>query len=294
MGTFFAITVDTTRPDQAVQAIEAAFSEIERVEASISSWQPESDTTRLNEGTGSWVTIGPDLMAVLAHSIEVGEMTRGGFDVTYASCTEPPEGTPEVEWLRSCLPAISFHNIELDPNGSRARLAPGTRIGLGAVGKGYAVDRAAEVLRSAGFTDYVVDGGGDVLASGTQAGESWRVGVQDPRGEPGDLLGVLSLPSAGAAVATSGDYESFSETTGERIPHIFDPRTGQPATSLIGVTVIAQDAAGADALATGLFVLGPQLAMEVVEGLEGVEAILVDENRESYQSSGCFELLSAD
>lgn len=297
MGTIFVVSVETSASSgidhEAVAAIEDAFAEIARVEAAISSWQTDSDTTRLNESVGSWVTIGPDLLAVLARSIELGEMTRGGFDVTYASCTQSPDDILEADWMRSCLPAVSFENIDLDPDTSMARLADGTQIGLGAVGKGYAVDRAADVLRSAGFADFVVDGGGDILTSGRQGNQPWRVGVQDPRGEPGDLMGVLSLPATGAAVATSGDYESFSDEDGERVHHIIDPRTGQPASGLISVTVIAQDAATADALATGLFVLGPNQAMEVVEGLNGVEAILIDADRASLLSSGVAPLLES-
>jgi thiamine biosynthesis lipoprotein len=146
-------------------------------------------------------------------------------------------------------------------------------IGLGAIAKGYAVDRVAALLVAEGFSSCLVNGGGDVLGRGQKPSGPWIVGVRDPRGGPGDLLG--EMPLRDAALVTSGDYERYAEVDGRRYAHILDPRSGRPAEGLASVTVLASTAERADAWATALLVMGPEEAQGHLGSSSGLEALLV-------------------
>lgn len=288
MGTIFSIAVASPQPDEAVLAIEGALAEVTRVEAVISSWIDDSSTSRLNRSAGGdWVGVAPELVELLALSLAASAATDGAFDITYSSCTDTPDGVDPEVWLAECLPTVSYTAVDVDVVASRARLATGVRIGFGAVGKGYGVDRAADALLASGLSDFVVDGGGDVYCHGTNGGHPWRVGVQHPRAEPGYLLGAIHVPETGAAIATSGDYESYVDGAEGREHHILDPRTGRVARGgVVSVTVIAPSAATADAFATGIFVLGVDAGLAAAEVAEGVDAIIVDDSLQVSMTSG--------
>ena len=155
-------------------------------------------------------------------------------------------------------------------------------IGLGGVAKGYAVDRACGVLRRAGLEHFVVNSGGDLRAFGTHEGQLWRAAIRDPRG-PGN---VAVLPLSNLALATSGDYERYAVIDGRRYCHIIDPRTGRPADGCRSVSVLAPTAALADALATAVFVLGPERGLALAEGWDGVECFIIDAEGGKHLSAG--------
>jgi thiamine biosynthesis lipoprotein len=169
---------------------------------------------------------------------------------------------------------------------------PGRAIGLGGIAKGYAVDRAAAVLRSAGFLNFYIDGGGDVLVSGRRGPRPWHVGVRNPRGGRNAILAVLSLEEG--AVVTSGDYERYREIDGVRYHHIIDPRTGWPARESIAVTVYAPSAEAADALATAAFVLGPEAGSALIEDTPDTEALFVGAGGQVHVTSGWARLAGVE
>jgi thiamine biosynthesis lipoprotein len=288
MGTFFEIQVYGVDRSAATRAIDAAFDEIERVEALLSEWRETSEISAVNREAGRRpVRVGPELYEVIERSLELRERTGGAFDITFAACGRlwsfPESRVPEPEEIEDCLANVGGE-IVLDPEGSTVFLPdPGMRIGIAAVGKGYGVDRAVEVLADRGITNYIVDGGGDIRLSGSKGDRSWSVGIQHPR-QPGRVFEALQLDAG--AVVTSGDYQKFFERDGVRYHHILDPRTGRPAPASIAVTVLAPDATLADALATGLFVMGPQAGLELVESLPGVEALFFGPHMQVHRSTG--------
>ena len=162
-------------------------------------------------------------------------------------------------------------------------LPRGMGLDLGGIAKGAVVDELAAYLESLGYGAYLINAGGDVLGRGRKPGDRpWVVGVQHPR-SPESLAGLFELPQPQGpeqqvAVVTSGDYELFFEREGTRYHHILDPRTGYPARGCVSVTVIAPTCALADALATAAFVLGVRRGAEYLEGLPGVEALLIGQN----------------
>jgi FAD:protein FMN transferase len=289
MGTRFAIRVVTRDETAAAEAIDAAFAEVARIESLISEWRDDSEISQVNRQAGGLATaVGPELYEVVERSVRIGELTGGAFDVSFAGCAGlwsfRERRRPSPDALAACLPAVDYRQIRLDPVAQTIRLLRAdARLGLGGIGKGFGVDRAAAVLERHGFWNYVVDGGGDLRVSGRHLERPWRIGIIDPRA-PDRLLCTLDVTSG--AVVTSGDYERYFDQSGVRYHHILDPATGEPARRAIAVTVLAPDATLADALATGVFVLGPEAGLALVESLEGVEALIVAPDSSVARSSG--------
>jgi thiamine biosynthesis lipoprotein len=289
MGTYFDIQVVSKREGQARAAMAAAFAELARVEELLSEWKETSEISEVNRRAGmSPVAVGPELYAVVERSVRIAELTGGAFDLTFASCgglwAAREQRIPDDDAIAACLSHVGYLRVRLDPRRSTIHLTdPGMRIGIAGIGKGFGIDRAAEVLEDQGITAYVVDGGGDIRLKGAKPGGAWTVGIRDPR-QPRQLYATVS--PGGGAIVTSGDYQQYFERDGIRYHHILDPTTGRPARETVAVTVIAPNAMDADALATGLFVLGPERGLALVERMEGVEALFFDPALAVVRSSG--------
>lgn len=283
MGTRMSINVHVgERPAAAAgAAIEDAFAEVERIEQIMSEWRESSELSQLNAGAGGPMRpLSPELYEVLQRSKEIAELTGGAFDPTFYAVGqlwryEPGARPPTRETIAERLPLVDWRAIELDPATRSGRLAkPGMKVGLGAIAKGYAVDRASALLKSRGFPDHIVEGGGDTYVSGTKGGKTWMVGIQKPDG-PGS---IAAIPAENRAVVTSGDYQRFLEFEGVRYSHILDPRTGLPVPedrSLRSITLVAANATDADAFATAVAVMGEQAGLEFVTSQPGLDAALV-------------------
>ena len=290
MGTLFEIAAwassgrEAATEDLLSEALEA----VAELEKQISSWDPESETSALNRAAGTApVAIGGDLRALVDRAVYWAERTDGAFDVTVAPLRElwnraGAQGVlPTETEIKSELKRVGFKKI-LAEGQTLFLTQPGMRLGFGAIGKGFAADRAAERLLAAGVENFIVGAGGDLIVHGSRGGAPWQVGVRDPRGM--GLLAVSALSNR--AVATSGDYEQFISIGGSRYSYIFDPRSGKPVSGLTSVTVFSTRAADSDALATALFVMGSDEGVAFVEGLPDVEALFVTEEGSTILSSG--------
>ena len=278
MGTAFEIRVVTADALQGCAAMEAAFGEIERQEALFSEYRESSDISAINREAGrAAVDVSPEVFGLINHATALTRATGGAFDITFAACGRlwsiRERRMPDEASLTACLREVGAERIRLDSRHSSVFLpGPAMRIGVGAIAKGYGVDRAADVLMARGITRFAVDGGGDLRVQGEDIDGPWTVRVAHPR-EPGRVLRTLHLDRG--AIVTSGDYLRFFEQDGVRYHHILDPATGMPARRTISVTVVAETATDADALATGLFVMGPERGLEALGRLPGVEALFV-------------------
>lgn len=279
MGTLWTIqAVSHGRPDEAIETVERALGEIARIEALMSEWLPGSPVSQINAAAGGDAVEAPvELIAILRRAVEYGERTEGAFDITWrgmGSVWRFDEGfsVPDADTVEQARRNVDYRSIRIE--GNRVRLMrTGMAVGLGGIAKGYAVDRAAAVLREAGIMDSLVAGAGDMLASGTKEGRPWQLGVQDPRGDRGAILGTVDL--SGKAISTSGDYERFRIVNGVRYHHIIDPRTGWPARECISVTVAASSAEQSDVLATAIFVLGAERGLELARR-SNVDVLIID------------------
>ena len=280
MGSPFEITAVHADPDLARAAIAAAWQEIDRLEDMISSWRQTSETSAVNRAAGvEPVAVSPELYGLINRALKVSALSGGAFDITFASAGRfwdfRSGKLPDPAAVAKAVGAIDYRNVRLDPDKQTVFLAKsGTSIGFGAIGKGYAANRALRVMVAMGVKSGLVNAGGDLVATGVQEdGAAWKISIQHPR-ERTRLLAQLRLTEQ--AVVTSGDYERFFVVGGKRYSHIIDPRTGYPVEGMQSVTVICPDAELADALATTVYVLGAEKGLELVDRLKSVDAIVVD------------------
>lgn len=293
MGSTLRISVWTTDREGASTAIAAAFTEFDRLESALSVWRPGSDVARLNAAAGGpAVPVGPDTRAVLRAAREAGLLTGGKFDITFGALSDiwkfdhdQDNRVPAPEAIAARLPFVDYEAVEVDEGRGTARITrAGVRVHLGGIGKGYAMDRAADLLRGRGFEHFLVQAGGDLYAAGRRGDRAWRVGLADPRGTDGESFATIELSDE--TFSTSGDYERFFEKDGVRFHHLLDPDTGQPARLCRSVTILARSALQADWLSTGVFILGPDEGLALVERLPHVEAVIVTAANEVKVSSG--------
>lgn len=279
MGSPFVITAVHGDATVAEAAMAAAWAEIDRLEAMISSWRETSETSVVNRNAGVGpVAVSPELFGLIKRSLKVSQLTRGAFDITFASAGRywdfKTGKLPDPDVVARAVSAIDYRKIVLDKGPGTVFLdSPGTRIGFGAIGKGYAANRALHVLKQHGIDHALVNAGGDLVATGLQEdGQPWSIAIAHPR-RPNQVLASLALTEQ--AVVTSGDYERYFMHEGKRYSHIIDPRTGYPVAGMMSVTIICPDAELADALATSVFVLGREEGLKLINRLARVEGILV-------------------
>jgi thiamine biosynthesis lipoprotein len=298
MGSSLQIAVWTSDEPGARRAIDAVFAEFDRLENLLSVWRENSDVQRLNASAGrAGVAVGLDTLAVLEAAQQASRETRGAFDVTFGALTDvwrfdhdQDNRVPAPEAIASRLPLVDHAAVSTDRNAGTARIArAGVTVHLGGIGKGYAVDRAAAMLRAAGFDAFLLQSGGDLYAAGRRGDRPWRVGLHDPRGVDGETFATIELRDE--TFSTSGDYERFFIADGVRYHHLLDPHTGQPARQCRSVTIVARSALQADWLSTGVFILGPEEGMALVERLPEVEAVIVTAENEVRISSGLSDRL---
>jgi thiamine biosynthesis lipoprotein len=289
MGTRIVVEVWAEDPKVAGFAIGRVLDEMRRIDAAMSTYKPDSEISRVNERAAvAPVAISAELFDLLATSLEYSRITDGAFDITYASVgfmydfrarQRPGEGQ-----IAAALPAVNYRHLVLDAAGRTVRfMRPGVRIDLGGIGKGYAVDRGVEILRSLGIEHGLVNAGGDSRVIGDRRGRDWFVGVRDPD-DAGRIID--RFPVSNRAFSTSGDYERFFDEGGQRYHHILDPKTGRPASRVRSATIIAPTATRTDGLSKTAFILGPERALEIYNALGDVEAILVTTDRQLLYTRG--------
>lgn len=295
MGTVWNIeVVDHGRSDQARAAIDKAYAELERIDRLMSEWKPESPISQVNAAAGKHaVEVPAELRKILERSNRFSQITEGTFDITWRGMGniwhfDDAFRVPAPAEVEAGKKKVNYRAIEI--RGNSIYLPAGMSIGLGGIAKGYAVDRAAQTLASAGFTDSLVDGGGDVMLSGTRFGEPWRLGIQDPRAAHGSIIGAMRVSNY--ALVTSGDYERFRIVDGVRYHHIIDPRTGYPASASISVSVLSRTAEEGVVLAKGVFILGPERGMALAKQ-QGIDALLIDPQQKRYFTPGFAKLFDA-
>ena len=287
MGT--RITVELWHEENTVAAdcSEKVFTEMSRIEALMSSYISTSELSFINNNAAiSTVEISDEMGQLIEKSLYFSEISHGAFDITYASVGYAYDyrkrQQPSDDEISSALPAIDYHHIELANNAIRFRNS-GVRIDLGGIAKGYAVDRAADIVKQCGVSEALITAGGDSRIIGDRHGRPWIIGIQHPR----DTDGIaLRLPLSDSAISTSGDYERFFIDNGKRVHHIIDPTTGRSAGASWSATVTGPDAMTTDALSTTIFILGAIEGLALIESLEGIDAIIIDSNGKLHYSSG--------
>jgi len=286
MGTRFSLEIAAPDPDAAESARHAAWRRIHGLEASLSTWIRGSTLSRVNrEAAAAAVPVNDDVLRVLLRSREAWRLSDGAFDPTVGpllAVWKPLaklSRLPDAGAVERARGLVGFDRVAIDEKARTVRFGrPGISLDVGGIGKGYAADEAARAALAAGATACRVNAGGDMAARGAPpwSPAGFAVEVRDPDGRADQAYRGIEFPLRDRAVATSGNYERYTEIAGKRYSHILDPRTGRPVPdAVVQVTVVAPDGALADALATALTVLGAERGVALANRLDDVEALFI-------------------
>lgn len=279
MGT--QVTVELWCDDEVLgkKATREVMAEIERLDLMMNPWNPASELARINrEAPGNAVVTTPEIIEVVQRALHYSRLSDGAFDISFASAGQHYDYktgiAPDAELLEQDKDNIDYQAIDLNVESrsiayTKARL----QIDLGGIAKGYAVDRGIEILRKYGIASAVITAGGDSRILGDLGDRPRTIGIRHPR--KNDEYIVL-IPLADTAISTSGDYERFFLKDGVRYHHILDPETGRSVAGVQSASVMTELAIDSDALSTTVFVLGVERGLELVNGLPGIDAIIID------------------
>jgi thiamine biosynthesis lipoprotein len=287
MGTFARVVVLARDSGTAEKCIDTAFTQIDKVDEWMSDYKSDSDISIINrEAFTRAVNIRQATYFVLQKSIEYSKQTNGAFDITVGPLVElfrkakQQQVLPTQEEIDKARSKVGYEKLKLDDENWTVQFAvEGMRLDLGGIAKGYAVDKAVEVMKGRGAIGGMVDLGGDIRCFGApfKGRDHWVIGLQNPKTnkDSNENEVLLKLKITNGAVATSGDYQQFIEIDGKRHSHIIDRKTGTSAEGLSSVTIIAGNAIDADALATSVSVMGIEKGLELIKETQDVEAILI-------------------
>jgi len=292
MGSRFDISVVADNEDVGLYYIDLAISEIDRIEKLISSWDPNSQTSKINRNAGvKPVKVDKELFDLIERSSAISKLTDGAFDISYASLDKiwqfdgSMSSMPSKDKIANSVSKVGFENIVLNRNDTTVYLKlKGMKIGFGGIAKGYAADKAKKLLKDKGVIAGIINASGDMNTWGNQPdGKEWKVGIKNPMNK--NKVFAL-MPISNSAVVTSGNYEKFVELGGKRYSHIINPKTGYPSSEIISVSVFAPKAELADALATSIFVMGIDVGLDFVNQLRNINCIIVDDKGKIHSSKG--------
>ncbi|NGY36991.1 FAD:protein FMN transferase [Flavobacterium sp. XN-5] len=290
LGSPFEMIVEAKDISEADAYIDMAVAEVSRIENLISDWISTTPISDVNRNAGiKPVKVPQEVFDLVERSIKVSELTSGAFDISYASMDKiwKFDGSmtkmPTPEEIKKSVEKVGYKNIILDAGNNTIFLKnKGMKLGLGGIGQGFIADKIKALLISKGVIAGIVNISGDINTWGKQLnGEKWKVGIKNPLNK--DKI-FATFPLEDSAVETSGSYEKYVTFNGIRYSHIIDTRTGYPASGVISVSVFAKSTEFADALATGVFVMGVDVGLDLVNQLPGVGCIYVDDKGKIFAS----------
>lgn len=289
MGT--AIHVELWHTDKIIaeKNILRVFTEMRRIDTLMSPFKKDSELSLINERAAKHpVKISSELLNLIQKSLNISKLSNGAFDITFASVGQfydyRKKLKPTKKEISANLKKINYKNIKLDQKNKTIFFTQiGTRIDLGGIAKGHAVDNSIKILQQHGITQAMVSAGGDTRIIGDKRGRPWYVGIRHPRDKN---KSAIVLPLSQTAISTSGDYERYFMQNGIRHHHIISPKTGQAVRSIQSVTIIGENATTTDVLSTTIFILGVEKGMKLISSLKGIDAIIIDRNARTYYSTG--------
>jgi thiamine biosynthesis lipoprotein len=284
LGSPFEMIVVAKDIPEADLYIDMAVAEVSRIEHLISDWIPTTPISEVNRNAGvKPIKVPRELFDLVQRAIKISELTSGAFDISYASMDKiwKFDGSmtemPTAAEIKNSVEKVGYKNIILDSKNTTIFLKKeGMKLGLGGIGQGFIADKIKAMLVEKGVVAGIVNISGDINTWGKQLdGEQWKVGIKNPLNK--DRI-FATFPLEDSSVETSGSYEKYVIFNGIRYSHIIDTRTGYPASGVISVSVFAKSTELADALATGIFVLGVDVGLDLINQLPGVDCIYVEDN----------------
>jgi FAD:protein FMN transferase len=295
MGTYVTVWFWTDREADAAKAAASVFDEMRRLDAEMTTWTPTGETAKINAAAGLHpVKVSDEELEVIERALDVSKRSGGVFDITVEAFRglwkfdEDMDGSlPDQADVKKRLAKIGWRDVIVNHKAKTVYLRrKGMAITLGGIAKGYAVDKCVALLKKLGFTDFMVQAGGDMYISGSKGPEPWVVGIRDPRGTRDEMFALA--PVKDHSFSTSGDYERGFVKDGIRYHHILDPRTGEPARASRSVTIRAKDAYTADAWSKVMFIYGYPKGLELIKEnhLDDFEVVWVDDKNAVHMTPG--------
>lgn len=289
MGSIFEFVIVTKDKEEAHHFLEMAVNEIVRIENVLSEFIETSDTWRINQASDKeTVSITPETHALIKRCSQISSLTNGCFDISVRGLKQlyrfknSEFELPEGDKIKKALMTTGYKHLQLKENSTIEKKVPGLEISFAAVGKGYAADRVKEIWQRHGLHNAVISASGDLCIIGqNENGQDWKVGITDPD-HPEEML--FYVPIKAGAVATSGDYMQYLTYKGKKYSHNINPITGSPCESIKSVSVFSPSAELSDALATALYVMGPEAGIDFVKQLPDTHAIIIDLNNQIHFS----------
>lgn len=284
------IVLNERQADSVNGLFELGFNEANRLIGILSAWQEGTELYRVNENAGVQpVRVSSGLYNLIKRALWLSEVTNGLFDVTFASLDKiwyfdrPMEHFPTDQQIKDSVRNIDYRFIEMNDEHQTIFITnKGTKIELGATGKGYIAKAMMNKLKEAGVASGLINAGGDLVCWGlNEQDQPWKIGIIDPNTRK-DYIAFL--PLSNKAVATSGCYERYIEHNGKRYSHIIHPKTGYPVEGLKSVTVISDDCEMGDAIATTLFLMGKEDAIVFAKSFHDISYIIVDDTDQHFYS----------
>jgi thiamine biosynthesis lipoprotein len=288
--TVVTVTIYSDSKQKANTAVDSAFKELDRLGRLLNFYSEDSEVSMINRYSGiKPVKVSKETLEVIDKALAISRSTDGAFDITIGAIVKlwdfEKQVLPDDKSIKEKLKLVGYKNVIIDMEKSTVFLQKkGMQIDLGGIEKGYATDRAVNVLKQNGITAGIVAVGGEVKPFGTKPdGEPWRVGIKNPRqkGKEDEVFAIVNL--TGKAISTSGGYEKSFVKDGKWYHHILNPATGYPVYECQSVSVIAKDAP--DGFPTGIFVLGPQRGMQLLKKL-GLDGVIMDKKGEVFVTEG--------
>ena len=291
MGNRFEFTVIAENKEIGNQAIEQAITEVKRIEELLSTFKTSSQVNEINDQAGiKPVKVDREVLQLISRANKISAITDGAFDITYGSIDKSlwnfdlkMTSLPDQETALKTVDLINYHHVLINDEECTVMLKnKGMRIGFGGIGKGYAADKAKQILQNLGIKSGIVNAAGDLITWGEQLnGSAWTIGIADPEqsNRPFSSLNISNM-----AIATSGNYEKFVIIDGKRYSHTIDPKTGLPVSGIKSVSIICPSAELADALATPVVVMGVKVGLNLINQLKHVECVIIDDHDKLYTS----------
>jgi len=293
MGNRFQLSVVADNEAWANNTIDAAVHEIQRIEKLLTTFNDCSETNQINEAAGiSPVPVCRETFDIIERSLRISSITQGAFDISYGSVDKrlwnfdtSMRSLPNKTIAKQMVRLINYRNIILDKENFTVFLKEkGMRIGFGGIGKGYAAERAKDVMKDLGAESGIVNASGDLTAWGFQLnGKPWTIGIANPNAKS-QIFSYMNITNM--SVATSGNYEKYVMINGKKYSHTIDPRTGLPVSGIKSVTVLSPNAEIADAMATPVMIMGVQVGLDLINQIKDLEAIIIDDNDMIHKSNG--------
>ncbi len=295
MGTTYSIKINQADLQLSSEKINTDIGDIlKAVNAKMSTYIDDSELSLINQNKShEWIPLSVDLHFIINEAARISRLTKGSFDITVGPLvnlwgfgpSKEPQEIPSVAEISAALTSIGYQHINLRSSPlSIQKEKPEIYLDLSGIAKGYAVDKMAEYLELQQVDNYMVEIGGEIRAKGVNdINFAWRIGIEKPVTEERSVQGIIKLENI--AMATSGDYRNYFEQDGKRFSHTIDPRTGRPVThELVSVTVLHASATQADALATGLLVMGKDAATKLAEELD-LAVLFIERSNTGFEES---------